>query len=35
MKGVVRKLTVLMSSGLSRELVCESCGNEFTWWREP
>ena len=30
MKGVVRKLTVLMSSGLSRDLVCESCGNKYT-----
>jgi len=30
MKGVVRKLTVLMSSGLSRDLVCESCGNNFS-----
>ena len=29
MKGVVRKLAVLMP-GLSRELVCESCGNNFT-----
>lgn len=30
MKDVVRKLTVLMSSGLSRDLVCDSCGNKFT-----
>ena len=30
MKGVLRKLTVLMSSGLARDLVCESCGNQFT-----
>ena len=30
MKDVVRKLTVLMSSGLSRDLVCESCGKNFT-----
>jgi hypothetical protein len=30
MKDVVRKLTVLMSSGLSRDLVCASCGNNFT-----
>lgn len=30
MPGMVRKLTVLMSSGLARDLVCESCGNNFT-----
>lgn len=30
MKDVVRKLRVLMSTGLSRDLVCESCGNKFT-----
>ena len=30
MKGLVRKLTVLMSSGLSRDLVCESCGKNFS-----
>jgi hypothetical protein len=30
MKNVFRKLTVLMSSGLSRDLVCDSCGNQFT-----
>jgi len=30
MKTGLRKLAVLMSPRLSRELVCESCGNSFT-----
>jgi hypothetical protein len=29
MKSGLRKLAVLMSSGLSRDLVCESCGSPF------
>jgi hypothetical protein len=30
MKGTVRKLAVLLTPGLSRDLVCESCGKSFS-----
>jgi len=30
MNGTLRKLAVLLTPGLSRDLVCESCGNSFS-----
>jgi hypothetical protein len=30
MKGTIRKLAVLITPGLSRDLVCDSCGNSFS-----